>query len=255
MNVKGRPVLGNKSQLLPISPPPKSFRIFRYEGRLVSKSRRFFGESSSDKSESPSLSIICPMFGSGFIWGEEKIYWVCCWPSHTRILNRAPECTWMAWWVVWITELGLLFTNKTLLTGCMFPVAVWITDCWFGWMTEDCAWVCEENGWNYCGQSAVTKLDYIPGERSAAISTELCSMPLTIRSSPDQMTTSSADQHLSHSLRCCPFLRIPIGPGTTFLNFHFAVCKNCRYLKSRQVLVSVKSRGKILITASLSELL
>lgn len=48
--------------------------------------------------------------------------------------------TWMAWWVVWITELGLLFTNKTLLTGCMFPVAVWITDCWFGWMTEDCAW-------------------------------------------------------------------------------------------------------------------
>lgn len=77
------------------------------------------------------------MFGSGFICNESSVI------EAVLLKLASVSLTWMAWWVVWITELGLLFTNKTLLTGCMFPVAVWMTDCWFGWITEDCAWVCK----------------------------------------------------------------------------------------------------------------
>lgn len=44
-------------------------------------------------------------------------------------------------WAVWITEFGLLLTNKRFfdnVNGCIF-VAVWITDCWLACIT-DCVW-------------------------------------------------------------------------------------------------------------------
>jgi hypothetical protein len=92
-----------------ISPPPRSLRIFRYDGLLVSKSRLFFGDSSSEKLSSlaASTTLTCNV----------------CSPL------RLP-C------VVCITEFGLL-TSMTLplpSMGCMLA-AVCITDCWLGCMT------------------------------------------------------------------------------------------------------------------------
>lgn len=56
---------------LPISPPPKSFKIFLYDGRRV-RSLRLLGESSSEPSpESSSESIMpWPIFGSGLIYSR-----------------------------------------------------------------------------------------------------------------------------------------------------------------------------------------